>query len=72
MHKPTYLGEARIGDRIRFELPADLRGGSTVHEGKIWYYQRRSHAVGTPVITFRISGADTARVFTCRPDLHVE
>lgn len=71
MLKPAYLGEARIGDRIRFQLPADLRGDSTMHEGIIWSYRRHDTAP-SPVIAFRISGADTARVFTCRPDLRVE
>lgn len=69
---PAYLADARHGDHIRFELPADTEGGTTVHEGVIWGHQTHNHATGTPFIAFRISGADTSRQFNCRPDLHIE
>lgn len=68
---PAYLGDARLGDRIRFALPADTHGGTTVHEGVIWAYDRDQHAVGHPLIAFRIGG-NVARLFRCRPDLHID
>lgn len=69
--RPAYLGDAALDARIRFDLPADTTGGRDTFTGRITAWHRDRHAVGVPTIRFELDTTGD-RVFTCRPNLHID
>jgi hypothetical protein len=71
-YRPAYLGDAELGDTIRFELPADAHGGRDVYEGTLWAYDRDNTHVPHPLITFTLSGHVAHGPFKATPNLHID
>lgn len=67
--RPAYLGEAALGARITFELPATV---DTVDAftGRVTAWERHRHAAGFPFIRFSLDSTGE-RTFNCRADLHI-
>lgn len=70
--RPAYLADAALGDRIRFQLPSDLTGGTEQFEGTIWWYDKQQHATGVTTVSFVLSGHCARGPFTCAANLHID
>lgn len=70
--RPAYLGDAAVGDTIRFRLPA-TGGGTEQFEGVLWSYDKQTHAVAAkPFVEFLLSGHVARGPFRCGVNLHID
>lgn len=69
--KPAYLGDAKLGDTVRFQIP-ETATTMKVYEGTLWMYERDNTHVPHPVIRVVVAGHVADGVLVFSPNLHID